>query len=99
MPPQRSFPTSNSHFKHRGTRASQERTVTSHHSLDSVRDKTDTKELKQMHKQAWERRGEQISEEFQFNRSVFRKVDLLYQMLLLLRKVYICLHVDSIACH
>lgn len=86
MPPQRSFPISNSHFKHRGNRSSQERTATSKHSFDSVRDKTDTKELKQMHKQAWERRGEQISEKFQLNGSAFRKVDLLYQMLLLLRK-------------
>lgn len=79
-----------------GTRSSQERTVTSKNSLDSV---TDTEELKQMNKQAWERKGKQPPRKFQLNGPVFRKVDLLYQMLLLLRKVCICLHVDSIACH
>lgn len=43
-------------------------------------------------------RGEQSFEKFQLNRSVFRKVDLLYQMLFSLRKVCIYLDVDSIVC-
>lgn len=43
--------------------------------------------------------GEQPFEKFQLNESVFRKVDLLDQMLLLLRKVCIYLHADSIVCN
>jgi len=59
MPPQWSFPISNSLLKQRGTRSSQESTVTSKHSFDSARDRTDTEELKQLNKQAWESKGEQ----------------------------------------
>lgn len=52
-----------------------------------------------MNKQAWESRREQPFEKCQLNESVFRKIDLLYQVLLLLREVCIYLHVGSIVCN